>query len=84
MEDPESPLNIEKDHENLFLEDSNLEYSILDSLAQEIKTIDLKNEDLETARREEYDSLRAIYADDNIKFREWDDRFGFTIHFGKV
>ena len=44
----------------------------------------MNNEDLESARRDEYESLRAIYADDNIKFKEWEDCFGFSIRFGKV
>ena len=46
--------------------------------------LELNNDDLESARRDEYESLRAIYADDNIKFKEWENRFGFSIRFGKV
>lgn len=84
MENQEPPRNADEDLEQLCLEDSDLEKSTIDSLDEEIKEIDPNNDDLETARREEYDSLRAIYADDNIKFKEWDERFGFTIRFGKV
>src|SRR5436305_10568794 len=36
------------------------------------------------ARREEFDSLKAIYTDDDIKFKEWDDRLGFKFCFKKM
>ena len=38
----------------------------------------------EAARKEEFDVLRSIYEDDNIKFREWGTRLGFRITFGKM
>jgi hypothetical protein len=34
-------------------------------------------------RREEYESLKAIYADDHIEFKEWESRFGFSIQINK-
>ena len=40
--------------------------------------------DLEAARKDEFDSLKAIYLDDDIKFKEWDGRLGFKICFGKM
>jgi hypothetical protein len=40
--------------------------------------------DLEASRREEFESVKAIYADDDIKVKEWEGRLGFTIRFGKV
>jgi hypothetical protein len=40
--------------------------------------------DLEESRREEFESVKAIYANDDIKVKEWDGRLGFTIRFAKV
>src|SRR5277367_1581385 len=35
-------------------------------------------------RREEYESLKAIYVDDDITFKEWENRFGFSIHINQL
>ena len=42
------------------------------------------NAELDAARRDEFESLKAIYADDDIKFKEWQGRLGFKICFGKM
>jgi len=35
-------------------------------------------------RRDEYESLKAIYANDDIEFKEWENRFGFRIRMEKM
>ena len=55
MENQEPPWKAEEDLEQLCLEDSELENSTTDSVDEEIKEIDPDNNDLETARREEYE-----------------------------
>ena len=35
-------------------------------------------------RRQEYESLKVIYKDDDIGFKEWDDRFGCRIRIGEL
>jgi hypothetical protein len=35
-------------------------------------------------RKEEYESLKAIYTDDNIEFKEWENRFGFCIRINQM
>ena len=35
-------------------------------------------------RRDEYVSLKAIYTDDDIEFKEWENRFGFRIRIGEM
>jgi len=72
---------VEKNQEERHLDDCDREESITNRADAKFE---VNNDDLESARRDEYESLRAIYADDNIKFKEWQDRFGFSIRFGKV
>src|SRR5579859_4215820 len=54
-----------------------------DEVIFETPIADAEN-DLEAARREEFESVKAIYGDDDIKYKEWEGRLGFTIRFGKV
>lgn len=85
MEDPgPSTDHLEQTMEDLCHENSDSEDSTAGLEDEQENEIAANFDDLETARREEYESLRAIYADDNIKFKQWENRFGFTIRFGKV
>ena len=59
-----------------------LEYD-LQMMSGSIEASNDGDKDLEMARQEEFDSLKAIYGED-IKFKEWEDRQGFNIKFGKM
>ena len=47
-------------------------------------TLNDTQDELDAARQDEFDSLKAIYADDDIKFKEWQGRLGFKICLGKM
>src|SRR5208282_1827704 len=47
-------------------------------------TLNDTQDELHAARQDEFDSLKAIYADDDIKFKEWQGRLGFKICLGKM
>ena len=38
-------------------------------------------DNLQSQRREEFESLKVIYKDDDIEFKSWNDRLGFKLRF---